>query len=163
MRRRYTTTVGGAMISARIGIGRRGLGRAIRGIGLAAFSLIATSPISQANQCFTNGPRYKLEADTVDWQMTVHNSENCLRGVRFSYVYNATVSLGTPPKSGNVTIVGPGFSYTADNNFQGEDSFVVVVAGSKSKTTGYSKIHVIVSVVGKADMTKPTFARFEER
>ncbi len=149
------------MIRAKLDIAVCSFGRMIRGIGLAALSLLATSPAAQANQCFTSGPRYKLEADTVDWQMTVHNSENCIRGVRFSYVYNASVSLGSPPKSGNVTIVGPGFSYTADNNFQGEDSFVVVVSGSKSKTTGYSKIHVIVSVVGKSDTSKPSFARFE--
>ena len=78
---------------------------------------------ARANQCFTDGPRYQLESDTVEWRMKIRSSENCLRGVRFSYVYNATVNLVTPPKFGQVALVGPGFSYTAKSDFKGEDFF----------------------------------------
>jgi hypothetical protein len=154
--------VGAAMIDTKIGIIRcRRLGP-VRWIGLATLSLLVSSPAAQANQCFTSGPRYKLEADTVDWRMTIHRDEVCIRGVRFSYVYNANVSLGSPPASGNVTIVGPGFSYTAKPGFQGEDSFVVIVSGFKSKMSGYSKIHVLVSVVATSGNSRPSFARFDE-
>src|SRR6185295_3380047 len=62
-----------------------------------AIAILACSQAAYANQCFTNGPRYQLESDTVEWRMTLHSSENCVRGVRFSYVYNADVSLISLP------------------------------------------------------------------
>jgi hypothetical protein len=80
--------------------------------------------------------------------MTIRSSENCIRGVRFSYVYNATVRLISLPLSGQVTVVGSGFSYTTKPNFRGEDSFAVGISGSKNKTNGYSTIRVLVSVIG---------------
>ncbi len=116
---------------------------------------------ADANQCFTDGPRYRLESDTVEWRMKIRSSENCLRGVRFSYVYNATVSLVTPPKFGQVVLVGPGFSYTAKSDFQGEDSFIVGVSGSKNKTSGFSTIRVVVSVVGAYEVMPHSYAHFE--
>jgi hypothetical protein len=155
--------VGVEMIDTKIRISRcRRLGL-VRWIGLATLSLLVSSPAVQANQCFTSGPRYQLVSDTVDWRMTLHSNENCVRGVRFSYVYNASVSLGSPPISGDVTVLGPGFSYTAKPGFLGEDSFVVIVSGSKNKMTGYSKIRVLVSVVAASQNSRPSFARFDER
>jgi hypothetical protein len=56
------------------------------------------------------------------------------------------VSLTTPPKSGNVQLVGPGFRYTANPGFHGEDSFIVEVLGLAGKVRGTSTIHVAVSV-----------------
>ena len=93
--------------------------------------------------------------------MKIRSSENCLRGVRFSYVYNATVSLVTPPKFGQVALVGPGFSYTAKSDFKGEDSFIVGVSGSRKKTRGFSTIRVIVSVVGANEAIHHAYAHFE--
>ena len=122
--------------------------------------LLSGSQVAHASQCVTNGPRYQLESDTVEWRMKIRSSENCLRGVRFSYVYNATVSVVSPPRFGQVTLVGPGFSYTAKSDFQGEDSFVVGVSGSKNKTTGFSTIRVMVSVVGAQEAVQ-SFAHFE--
>jgi hypothetical protein len=128
---------------------------------LPALLLLSGSQAVQANQCFTNGPRYRLESDTVEWRMKIRSSESCLRGVRFSYVWNATVSLISPPQSGEVAVIGPGFSYTAKSDFHGEDSFVVGVSGSKNKTSGFSTIRVVVSVVGAQEAALPTFARFD--
>ena len=95
--------------------------------------------------------------------MANENSEqrNCVRGVRFSYVYNATVSLIAPPRSGHIALIGPGFSYTAKSGFRGEDSFIVGILGSKNKTNGYSIIRVIVSVIDVKENATPAFARFE--
>jgi Bacterial Ig domain len=128
---------------------------------LPALLLLSGSQAAHASQCFTNGPRYQLESDTVEWRMQIRSSENCVRGVRFSYVWNATVSLVSPPKSGQVTLMGPGFSYTAKSNFHGEDSFVVGVSGSKKKTKGFSTIRVVVSVVDAQAAVAPAYARFE--
>jgi len=128
---------------------------------LPTLLLLSGSQAANANQCFTNGPRYQLESDTVEWRMKIRSSENCLRGIRFSYVYNATVSLVSPPRFGQVTLVGPGFSYTAKSDFQGEDSFVVGVSGSKNKTSGFSNIRVVVSVVGAQEAVPLSYAHFE--
>ena len=128
---------------------------------LPAILALSGSQRAHANQCFTDGPRYQLESDTVEWRMKIRSSENCLRGVRFSYVYNATVSLVTPPKFGQVALVGPGFSYTAKSDFKGEDSFIVGVSGSRKKTRGFSTIRVIVSVVGANEAIHHAYAHFE--
>lgn len=50
------------------------------------------------------------------------------------------------PNRVGVTLQGPGFTYTARSDFQGEDSFSIVVAGSINKIYGSSTIHVRVSV-----------------
>jgi hypothetical protein len=128
---------------------------------LPALAALACSQAAHASQCFTNGPRYQLESDTVEWRMTVRSSENCVRGVRFSYVYNADVSLISQPQHGHVSIVGIGFSYTAKPEYHGEDSFVVGVSGSKKKTSGFSTIRVMVSVISERGQIKSTFAHFD--
>jgi len=117
--------------------------------------------VAYANQCFTNGPRYKLESDTVEWHMEIRSSDSCVRGVRFSYVWNAAVRLISPPQSGQVTLIGPGFSYTAKSDFRGEDSFVVGVSGFKNKASGYSTIRLIVTVVGTQETVLHSHAHFE--
>jgi hypothetical protein len=151
------------VIDTKINARRYDCWRLIRwsGFALQAMFFLATSPAVQANQCFTNGPRYRLEADTVDWRMTIHSNENCFRGVRLSYVYNANVSLVSLPRSGNVIISGPGFLYTAKPGFHGDDSFVISVSGSKNKTSGSSTIRVQVSVVASPETIKSPFAHFD--
>jgi len=122
---------------------------------LSALLVLSGSQVAHANQCFINGPHYRMELDTVEWRMKIRESENCLHGVRFSYVWNATVGLVSPPQFGQVTLKGPGFSYTAKSDFQGEDSFVVSVSGSKNKACGFSTIRVLVSVVGAHEAVRP--------
>jgi len=128
---------------------------------LSALLLLSWNQAAHANQCFTNGPRYHLESDTVEWRMKIRSSENCVRGVRFSYVWNAAVSLVSPPQSGQVTLVGPGFLYTAKSGYRGKDTFVVRVSGSKNKTSGFSAIRVVVSVVDAGEAVYPSQAHFE--
>lgn len=122
---------------------------------LSALLLLSGSQVAHANQCFINGPPYRMELDTVEWRMKIRGSENCLHGVRFSYVWNATVGLVSPPQFGQVTLKGPGFSYTAKSDFQGEDSFVVSVSGSKNKACRFSTIRVLVSVIGAQEAVGP--------
>jgi hypothetical protein len=122
---------------------------------LPTLLLLGGSQAAHANQCFTNGPRYQLESDAVEWQMKIHSGDNCVRGVRFSYVWNATVSLVSLPQFGRVTLIGTGFLYSAKSDFHGEDSFVVGVSGFKNKTNGFSTIRVVVSVVGAQEAIQP--------
>ncbi len=122
---------------------------------LSTLLLLSGSQVAHANQCFINGPRYRMELDAVEWRMKIRGGENCLHGVRFSYVWNATVGLVSPPQFGQATLIGPGFSYTAKSDFQGEDSFVVSVSGSKNEACGFSTIRVLVSVVGAQEAVSP--------
>jgi hypothetical protein len=134
-----------------------------RGAYLVLFALLLLpgSHGALANQCFTNGPRYQLESDAVEWRMKIRSGENCVRGVRFSYVWNATVIVLSAPQFGQVSVIGPGFSYTAKSAFHGEDSFVIGVSGSKNKTRGFSTIRIVISVVGAQEAVLPAFAHFE--
>jgi hypothetical protein len=119
------------------------------------------SQAAYARQCVTVGPRYQLEGDTVQWRMDIRRNEDCVRGVRLSYVYNATVSVASTPRFGSVAIIGSGFSYIAKSNFHGEDSFVVNVSGYKSKMRGFSNIRVVVSVGDDPARRAAAFAHFE--
>jgi hypothetical protein len=45
-----------------------------------------------------------------------------------------------------VGLQGPGFSYAAKPNFEGQDAFTIQVAGTMARMTGTSDIQVTVSV-----------------
>src|SRR5262245_32668971 len=64
---------------------------------------------ASAQTCVTQAPRYALTSDTVDWSITVRSGQGCVRGLRWGNVVIERVALTTPPKSGNVQLVGPGF------------------------------------------------------
>jgi hypothetical protein len=102
--------------------------------------------VASANACVVNSPRYLLTSDSVDWSMKIESGQICVRGLRFGTVVIETVKLISPPQSGSVRLLGPGFSYTAKPNFHGEDSFAVVVSGIANKIRGTSTIRVAVSV-----------------
>jgi hypothetical protein len=46
------------------------------------------------------------------------------------------VKLTAPPEFGKVTVQGPGFSYTANPNFEGQDAFTIQVTGTLVRMTG---------------------------
>jgi hypothetical protein len=99
-----------------------------------------------AQTCVSQGPHYLLTSDTVDWSIQVGSEQSCVRGLRSGNVVLQKVTLTTPPKSGNVQLVGPGFRYTANPEFHGDDSFSVEVSWFAGQVRGTSTIHVAVSV-----------------
>ena len=116
---------------------------------LIAYCLLAlaVSPYkASAQTCVTQAPRYALTSDTVDWSITLGSGQSCVRGLRWGNVVIERVALTTPPKSGNVRLVGPGFRYTANTGFHGEDSFSVEVRGFAGKVRGAFTIRIAVSV-----------------
>jgi len=116
---------------------------------LVTFCLLAlaVSPYkASAQTCVTRVPRYALLSDTVHWSISVRSGQSCVIGLRWGNVVIEKVALTTPPKSGNVQLVGPGFRYTANSGFHGEDSFIVDVSGLAAKVRGTSTIRVAVSV-----------------
>jgi len=102
---------------------------------------------ARAERCVTAGPRYNLVADVVPWSMRVESGHRCIRGVRYGNVEFENLTLILPPHSGEVALLGWGFTYTADEGFQGQDQFVIGVSGKIKKMHGTSTIRVFVSVV----------------
>jgi len=98
--------------------------------------------------CVVKAPHYLLMSDNVDWSIKTRSGQTCVRGLRFGGVVIETVKLLSRPQSGDVKLLGPGFSYTAKPDFQGDDSFTVVVSGTINKVRGISTIRVVVSVDG---------------
>jgi hypothetical protein len=106
-----------------------------------------------AQACVIQTPRYSLKADTVDWTIKIASGKSCVRGVRFGNVQVESVKLVSPPKSGQVTLEGPGFRYTSKAKYNGSDSFALAVVGTLNKHPGSSTIRVTVSV-GESTATR---------
>jgi hypothetical protein len=100
---------------------------------------------TNARACEIVGPRYQLQSDTVEWQMSARSGETCRRGVRFKLIANPTIKVVAPPEFGTLTLQGPSFSYTARPDFHDQDSFTIEVSGFIGHDTGDSFIHVTVS------------------
>jgi len=90
--------------------------------------------------------QYQLRSDTVDWTMQTSSGQSCTRGLRLARVIIDTTKLISPPQSGQVKLLGPGFSYTAKSDFEGQDSFTIQVSGMLNGIRGSSDIRIIVSV-----------------
>jgi|HubBroStandDraft_6_1064221.scaffolds.fasta_scaffold2347583_1 hypothetical protein len=99
-----------------------------------------------ALQCFLGGPPYQLSSDTVEWSMTIASGQSCIRGLRTPFVVLDEIKLVSAPQWGQVTLEGPAFVYKGNSNFQGEDSFSVLVSGKVNRLVGSSTIRVRVSV-----------------
>ena len=66
--------------------------------------------------------------------------------MHFNNVEIESVKLISPPQSGQVTLQGSGFRYTAKVNYRGGDSFSLAVLGRINKIRGSSTVRVTVSV-----------------
>jgi hypothetical protein len=99
-----------------------------------------------ASTCVITSPRYQLTSDNVDWSVKTRSGQTCIRGLRYGSVVLETVKVTARPQSGDVKLVGPGFSYTAKPDFVGEDSFTIEVSGAMNKIHGTSTIHVLITV-----------------
>src|SRR3974377_1654375 len=82
-----------------------------------------------ASECVISGPQYRPQSDTVEWQMNIASGQSCIRGIRFSNVINPAITIISPPKFGQLTLLRPAFSYAAKSDFRGEDFFTFGVAG----------------------------------
>ena len=91
-------------------------------LGAAALAIMLGDIRGAAAQaCVIQTPRYSLKADTVDWTIKIASGKSCVRGVRFGNVQLESVKLVSPPKSGHVTVEGPGFRYTSKAKYNGSD------------------------------------------
>lgn len=88
---------------------------------------------------------YRLRSDTVDWTMQISSGQDCIHGLRLGRATIETAELISPPQSGQVKLLGPGFSYTAPD-FEGNDAFTIQVVGTFERIRGSSDIRINVSV-----------------
>jgi hypothetical protein len=118
---------------------------------------------TSAHSCALVGPRYLLKSDIVDWSMEISIGQNCIQGFRLGNVILEDVKLISPPQFGQLTFHGPGVSYKAGLDFQGHDSFTVVVSGKIDRIRGSSTIHVVISSTGQLQVRSPTLGGDHEQ
>src|SRR5262245_28549651 len=116
------------------------------GATLLALLLVFVRPALGDPCVLTVGSLYQLKSDAVDWTMQTSSGQSCIGGLRHSRVTIVTAKLISPPQSGQVKLLGPGFSYTAKSDFEGQDSFTIQVSGMLNGIRGSSDIRIIVSV-----------------
>jgi hypothetical protein len=117
-----------------------------QGFFVVLIAFLSLSAPAHAMECVVNGPRYRLTSDVVNWSMKISNGQSCIRGLRFNNVAIESLHLVSPPQTGQVTLRGPSFTYSAKSDYEGEDSFTVAVSGTINRSRGSSTIRIIVSV-----------------
>src|SRR5262245_33461773 len=127
------------------------------GATLLALLLVFVRPALGDACVLTVGSLYQLKSDAVDWTVRTDSGQSCIRGLRHNRVTIDTAKLISPPQSGQVKLLGSGFSYTAKSDFEGQDSFTIQVSGMSNGIRGSSDIRIIVSVGPNArPQTSPT-------
>jgi hypothetical protein len=127
------------------------------GATLLALLLVFVRPALGDPCVLTMGSQYQLKSDTVDWTMQTSSGQSCIRGLRHKRVTIDSAKLISPPQSGQVKLLGSGFSYTAKSDFEGQDSFTIQVSGMLNGVRGSSDIRIIVSVgPNVSPQTSPT-------
>ena len=68
--------------------------------------------------------------------MQIVSGHSCIRGLSFGSVSIDSLKRIAPPQSGKVTLLGPGFTYAAKSDFQGQDAFTLQVSGTMIRMRG---------------------------
>src|SRR5262245_32931443 len=127
------------------------------GATLLALLLVSVRPALGDGCVLTAGSLYQLKSDAVDCTMRTDSGQSCIRGLRHNRATIDTAKLISPPQSGQVKLLGSGFSYTANSDFEGQDSFTIQVSGMLNGIRGSSDIRIIVSVgPNVSPQTSPT-------
>jgi hypothetical protein len=121
---------------------QRFLSRAL--LAFLLFALVDNSAKATQN-CLKGMKPYKMADDTVEWSMTIKPGADCIQGLRWSTMQIFNVSVAEGPKSGRVVLVGPGFRYFANPDFDRTDKFTLVVDGQNRYDKGKSTIQITVS------------------
>jgi hypothetical protein len=98
---------------------------------------------------FFSRAAFSTQLDAVEWTMQIASGTTCIRGLKFGSANITDVKLIAAPQSGKVDIKGPSFSYTAKEDFRGQDEFTVQVSGTMVRIAGVSDVKVTVLVVDK--------------
>src|SRR5262245_65647198 len=113
------------------------------GATLLALLLVSVRPALGDGCVLTAGSLYQLKSDAVDWTMRTDRGQSCIRGLRHNRATIDTAKLISPPQSGQVKLLGSGFSYTANSDFEGQDSFTIQVSGMLNGIRGRDRKSVV--------------------
>ena len=106
---------------------------------------LADDPAMATQSCLKGLKPYKMTGDTVEWSMTIKPGADCIQGLRWSTMQIFNVSVVEGPTHGKIVMVGPGFRYFANPDFDGTDKFTLVVDGQDRFDKGKSTIQITVS------------------
>jgi hypothetical protein len=118
-------------------------------------ALLLSTPAAYAIECVVSGSRYRLTSDEVNWSIKINSGQSCIRGLRFNNVAIESLKLVSPPQTGQVTLRGPSFIYSAKPEYEGEDTFTIAVSGTINKLRGSSTIRITISVGSPASAAIP--------
>ncbi|MGY4615492.1 hypothetical protein ACVWZ4_000719 [Bradyrhizobium sp. USDA 4472] len=111
---------------------------------VAALGSLASAPVANATpNCLHDIKPYKLAGDTIEWSMTIAPGADCIQGLRWSTMQIYSISVADKPRSGELVLVGPGFRYYAEPDFNGTDTFTLVVVGKNRHDVGTSTVQVV--------------------
>jgi hypothetical protein len=113
---------------------------------VATLAILASASAANATpNCLRDIKPYKLAGDTMEWSMTITPGADCIQGLRWSTMQIYSVSVADKPKRGELVLVGPGFRYYAKPDFNGTDTFTLVVVGKNRHDVGTSTLEVTIS------------------
>jgi len=107
--------------------------------------LVSASIANATPNCMRDISPYKLAGDTMEWSMTIAPGADCIQGLRWSTMQIYSVSVAEKPKLGELVLVGPGFRYFAKPDFNGTDTFTLVVVGKNRHDQGTSTVQIKIS------------------
>jgi len=107
--------------------------------------LVSASIVNATPNCMRDISPYKLAGDTMEWSMTIAPGADCIQGLRWSTMQIYSVSVAEKPKFGELVLVGPGFRYFAKPDFNGTDTFTLVVVGKNRHDQGMSTVQIKIS------------------
>jgi hypothetical protein len=126
-----------------------GLMMALRSIAVSIATMLAilvsACAANATPSCMRDIKPYRLDGDTMEWSMTIAPGADCIQGLRWSTMQIYSVAVEDKPKSGDLVLVGPGFRYYANSDFEGPDTFTLVVVGKNRHDEGTSKVRITIS------------------
>lgn len=112
---------------------------------LAALPLSIPVSAFAGGACLLHPEPFKLQSDTVRWQVKINAGGECIQGLRWSTIMIETIAITEQPKSGRVTLQGPSFRYFSNPDSKGPDGFKIAVTGTAMRIGGTSSIEVEVN------------------
>jgi uncharacterized membrane protein len=111
----------------------------------AAMLAALTFPAEASPLCVKERQPFALASDTMTWTMSISPGENCIQGLRWSYMQIYEVSVVSGPSKGRILIVGSGFRYfAADSSEQTTDKFTLLISGKNRRDPGKSTLEIEV-------------------
>ena len=107
--------------------------------------LASATAANATPNCMRDIKPYQLTGDTMEWSMKIAPGADCIQGLRWSTMQIYSVSVADKPRSGELVLVGPGFRYYAKPDFNGTDTFTLVVVGKNRHDVGTSTVQVTIS------------------